>query len=82
MSEGGQTQWNRVHERSPEIREALAGGEKPAFAIVAEILGAENLDTPASAWVLQIVLSCLGHLAILGEVVPVDGSDPQRWRLA
>jgi glyoxylase-like metal-dependent hydrolase (beta-lactamase superfamily II) len=72
----------QVAELLDKVREALAGGEKPAFAIVADILGDENLDTPASAWVLQIVLSCLGHLAILGEVVPVDGSDPQRWRLA
>jgi len=72
----------QVAELLEKVREALAGGEKPAFAIVAEILGDENLDTPASAWVLQIVLSCLGHLAILGEVVPVDGTDPQRWRLA
>ena len=59
-----------------------AGGERTAFEIVAEIVGPENLDSPASAWVLQIVLSCLDHLAIGGEVSAVEGTDPQRWKLA
>ena len=60
---------------------ALAGGEKPAFEIVEEIIGPEMVKTPASAWVLQIVLSCLDHLAIAGEVEQVEGTDPRRWRL-
>jgi glyoxylase-like metal-dependent hydrolase (beta-lactamase superfamily II) len=72
----------QVEELLAKVREALANGERPAFAIVADILGAENLDTPASAWVLQIVLSCLDHMALSGEVVVADGSDPQVWVLA
>ena len=61
---------------------ALGGGEeRTAFEIVAEIIGPEMVKTPASAWVLQIVLSCLDHLAIAGEVEPVEGTDPRRWRL-
>ena len=60
---------------------SLGEGEKTAFEIVGEIVGAENVNTPVSAWVLQIVLSCLDHLAILGEVEPVEGTDPQRWAL-
>jgi len=72
----------QVEELLTKVREALANGERPAFAIVADILGAENLDTPASAWVLQIVLSCLDHMALSGEVVVADGSDPQVWALA
>jgi glyoxylase-like metal-dependent hydrolase (beta-lactamase superfamily II) len=72
----------QVDELLGKVREALAGGERMAFEIVAEILGPENLDSPASAWVLQIVLSCLDHMAIAAEVVAVEGSDPQRWRLA
>jgi hypothetical protein len=71
----------QVDELLGKVREALAGGERMAFEIVAEILGPENLDSPASAWVLQIVLSCLDHLAIEGEVAVVAGSDPQKWRL-
>ena len=63
-------------------RRRSAEGEKTAFEIVAEIVGAENVNTPVSAWVLQIVLSCLDHLAILGEVEPVEGTDPQRWALS
>jgi glyoxylase-like metal-dependent hydrolase (beta-lactamase superfamily II) len=64
-----------------KVREALAGGERTAFEIVGELIGAENVNTPVSAWVLQIVLSCLDHLAIAGQVKAIEGSDPQRWRL-
>ena len=64
------------------MRDSLADGEKTAFEIVAEIVGPENLNSPVSAWALQIVLSCLDHLAILGEAAPVEGTDPQRWALA
>jgi glyoxylase-like metal-dependent hydrolase (beta-lactamase superfamily II) len=69
----------QVDELLAKVRESLAGEEKTAFEIVGDIVGAENLNTPVSAWVLQIVLSCLDHLAILGEVAVVEGSDPQRW---
>jgi glyoxylase-like metal-dependent hydrolase (beta-lactamase superfamily II) len=72
----------QVDELLGKVREALAGGERTGFEIVGEIVGAENLNTPVSAWVLQIVLSCLDHLTILGEVAPVEGSDPRRWRLS
>ena len=71
----------QVDELLGKVRESLDEGEKPAFEVVGDIVGAENLNTPVSAWVLQIVLSCLDHLAILGEVVKVEGTDPQRWRL-
>jgi len=71
----------QVDELLGKAREALDEGERTAFEIVADIVGPENLNTPASAWVLQIVLSCLDHLAIQGEVDKVEGSDPQRWKL-
>ena len=71
----------QVDQLLAKTREGLAGGEKTAFEIVAEILGPENVSSPGSAWALQIVLSCLDHLAIEGEVKPVEGSDPQRWTL-
>jgi len=71
----------QVDELVGKVRQALAGGERTAFEVVAEIVGPENLNTPASAWALQIVLSCLDHLALAGEVEAIDGSDPQRWRL-
>ena len=72
----------QVAELLGKVRAALAGGEEEtALEIVAEIIGQENLNSPASAWVLQIVLSCLDHLAIAGEVETVEGTDPQRWRL-
>jgi glyoxylase-like metal-dependent hydrolase (beta-lactamase superfamily II) len=71
----------QVDELLGRVRAALADGEQTAFDIVAGILGPDNVNSPASAWVLQIVLSCLDHLAIAGEVAAVDGSDPQRWSL-
>ncbi len=72
----------QVNELLDKVRDALAEGERPAFEVVGEIVGAENLNTPVSAWVLQIVLSCLDHMAITGEVAKVEGTDPQRWRLS
>ena len=65
-----------------KVREALAERERTGFEVVAEIVGAENLDSPASAFVLQIVLAVLDHMAAEGEVTPIDGSDPRRWALA
>jgi glyoxylase-like metal-dependent hydrolase (beta-lactamase superfamily II) len=64
-----------------KVRASLEGGERTAFEIVADFLGPENVSGPASAWVLQIVLSFLDHLALAGEVVTVEGTDPQRWTL-
>jgi glyoxylase-like metal-dependent hydrolase (beta-lactamase superfamily II) len=72
----------QVEELIGKVRAALADGERTAFEIVAEIVGPDGAKTPASAWVLQIVLSCLDHLAIAGEVRKIDGTDPQRWALA
>ena len=71
----------QVEELLGKVRAALEGGEHTAFEIVAEIIGPDNVNTPASAWILQIVLSCLDHLAIAGEVEALEGTDPQRWRL-
>jgi glyoxylase-like metal-dependent hydrolase (beta-lactamase superfamily II) len=71
----------QVDELTGKVRGSLAEGDRTAFEIVGDIVGAENLNTPVSAWVLQIVLSCLDHLAILGEVEPLEGTDPQRWAL-
>ena len=64
-----------------KVRSSLAEGERQPFEIVAEIVGPDNVDSPASAWALQIVLSCLDHLRIGGEAEPVDGTDPQCWKL-
>jgi glyoxylase-like metal-dependent hydrolase (beta-lactamase superfamily II) len=71
----------QVAEIEGKVRASLAQGERTAFEIVADFLGPENLDGPASAWVLQIVLSFLDHLALAGDAVAVEGADPQRWAL-
>jgi glyoxylase-like metal-dependent hydrolase (beta-lactamase superfamily II) len=70
----------QVDELLGKVRESLGGGEKKtAFEIVADIVGPDNLNSPVSAWALQIVLSCLDHLAISREVAMVEGTDPQQW---
>jgi glyoxylase-like metal-dependent hydrolase (beta-lactamase superfamily II) len=71
----------QVAELIDKARESLGGGERTGFEIVADIVGPESVNTPASAWALQIVLSCLDHMAITGDVVRVEGTDPQRWAL-
>jgi glyoxylase-like metal-dependent hydrolase (beta-lactamase superfamily II) len=72
---------HQVDELLGKARESLAEGEKTAFEIVAAIVGPEGVNSPASAWALQIVLSCLDHMALGETAAPVDGTDPQRWRL-
>ncbi len=71
----------QIAELLDSCRAGLAGGERTAFELVAEIAGSQGANSPASAWALQIVLSALDHLAILGEVVALQGTDPQRWAL-
>jgi len=71
----------QVEDLRGKAREALAAGERTAFEVVAEIVGPENLQTPASAFVLQIVLAVLDHLAVRGEAAAIAGTDPQRWAL-
>lgn len=70
----------QVEELLDEVRAALAGGEPTPFEIVGEIVGPDNVESPVSAWALQIVLSSLDHLVILGEAEMVEGSDPRTWR--
>jgi glyoxylase-like metal-dependent hydrolase (beta-lactamase superfamily II) len=71
----------QVKDIHAKVRGSLEQGERTAFEIVADFLGPENLSGPASAWILQIVLSFLDHLALAGEAVAVEGTDPQRWAL-
>lgn len=70
----------QVSELLDKVRSFLAGGEKKtAFEIVGDLVGPDNVNSPVSAWALQIVLSCLDHMAIQGEVAVVEGTDPQQW---
>ena len=66
-------------EMRQRLRALLEEGEQTAFGIVAAFIGEENAAEPASVWMLQIVLSLLDHMALAGEVAPIDGSDPRRW---
>ncbi|HEX2097425.1 MAG TPA: MBL fold metallo-hydrolase [Solirubrobacterales bacterium] len=71
----------QVDELLGKVRASLAEGERTAFEVVADLIGPENLKSPASAWALQIVRSALDHLALGGEVEAVERTDPQRWKL-
>jgi glyoxylase-like metal-dependent hydrolase (beta-lactamase superfamily II) len=71
----------QVEQLLGKVRSALADGGRQPFEVVAEIVGPDNVNSPASAWALQIVLSCLDHMRIGGEAEPVEGTDPQRWQL-
>jgi glyoxylase-like metal-dependent hydrolase (beta-lactamase superfamily II) len=63
------------------VRAQLADGAEPtAYEMVEAIVGPENLNPCTAGFMLQIVLACLDHLAVLGEARQVPDSDPQRWR--
>jgi glyoxylase-like metal-dependent hydrolase (beta-lactamase superfamily II) len=72
----------QVAELHGKVRDSLAAGERTGFEIVGDIVGPDNVRSPVSAWVLQIVLSFLDHMALAGEASPVEGTDPQRWALS
>jgi glyoxylase-like metal-dependent hydrolase (beta-lactamase superfamily II) len=72
---------HQVEELLGKVRASLGEAEKPAFEIVRDLIGPEGAKSIASVWALQIVLSSLDHLVVLGEVEPVEGTDPRRWRL-
>jgi len=63
------------------VRAQLADGAEPtAYEMVEGIVGRENLNPSTGGFMLQIVLACIDHLALLGDARPVPDSDPQRWR--
>jgi glyoxylase-like metal-dependent hydrolase (beta-lactamase superfamily II) len=64
------------------VRGALADGERTAFEVAGEVIGAENMSPATAAWGLQLALAYLDHLVAAGEVVEVEGADPRRWQLA
>jgi len=71
----------QVDELLGKVRGSLGEGEKTAYEVVGDLIGPEGQKSIASVWALQIVLSSLDHLAVLGEVEPVEGTDPRRWTL-
>lgn len=71
----------QVEETREKVRRWLGEGERTAFELVADFLGLDNISAAAGGWVLQIVLSFLDHMALAGEVVAIEGTDPQRWAL-
>jgi len=72
----------QVEDLLAKTRASLKGDEKTAFEIVADIVGPDNAEGVGTAWILQIVMSCLDHLALQGEAEAIGESDPRRWRTA
>jgi glyoxylase-like metal-dependent hydrolase (beta-lactamase superfamily II) len=72
-----------VHERLERVRRALAGGPRPAFDVVPEMLDHE-LPTPMMiGWGLAEALCYLRHLELRGEVQRVEGAaNAERWAIA
>ena len=64
------------------VRLALADEPRTPYEIVSEVLGIQNLPPAAMSWSLSLTLCYLSHLELRGEVTRVEGSDPERWRLA
>ena len=70
-----------VAEQLDRVRKSLKGGEHTAFDVVPDLLGEENLNAATAGWGLQLALAYIDHLAVLGEVEQIEGTDPVAWRL-
>jgi glyoxylase-like metal-dependent hydrolase (beta-lactamase superfamily II) len=73
-----------VHERLERVRAALAGGARPAFEVVPEMLDHELPAPMMVGWGLSEALCYLRHLERLGEVEHLDGDGEaaERWALS
>jgi glyoxylase-like metal-dependent hydrolase (beta-lactamase superfamily II) len=71
-----------VDQALDRVRAALSDGSHTAFDVVAAGLGMETVPPAAMNWAMSLTLSYLGRLEAVGEVERVEGSDPERWRLA
>jgi glyoxylase-like metal-dependent hydrolase (beta-lactamase superfamily II) len=73
-----------VHERMGRVREALRPGPRTAYDVIPDLMGVapEELTAPLVTWGLSEALCYLRHLQLEGAAEPVDGEDPERWRLA
>ena len=70
-----------VAERMERIRRSLAGGPRPAFDLVPEMLDAELPGPMMIGWGLTEALCYLNHLQLRGEVEKIDGEETESWRL-
>ena len=72
----------QVADLRARVREQLGDEQRTAFDVVAGIIGPDNLDGPASGFLLQIVLALLDNMAVRAEATRVEDTDPQRWALS
>lgn len=71
-----------VNERLERIRAALAGGARPAFEVVPEMLDGALPGPLMVGWGLTEALCYLRHLERAGEVERLEEGEAERWALA
>ena len=71
-----------VAERVERVRRAIAEGPRTPFEIVPRLVGTEAPSQMMVSWGLSEVLCYLRHLELDGQIVRVEGEDPEVWRLA
>jgi len=71
-----------VAEQLGRLRKGIKVKQRTAFDLVPVLLETKRPSAGAAAWGLQVTLAYLDHLAALGEVARVEGTDPVAWRLS
>jgi glyoxylase-like metal-dependent hydrolase (beta-lactamase superfamily II) len=71
-----------VHQRMGRVRDAIGGEPLTPFEIVPKLMQTEELTPMLVNWGLSETLAYLRHMEVEGEAEKVEGSDPERWRLA
>ncbi len=65
-------------EQRGRVLDSLRSGPKPAFEVVADLLG-DNYSPATAAWGLQIALAQLDHLEIEGRARSHPEGDQKVW---
>ena len=71
-----------VAEQLGKVRDSFGAGPRTAFEAAGDLAAPIELTPATAAWALQLALAYIDHLALAGELVATDDSDPRRWELA
>jgi glyoxylase-like metal-dependent hydrolase (beta-lactamase superfamily II) len=63
------------------IRTALAKEPQTAYDVAGPAIGLKSVPDMAIGWAMSLANCYLRRLEVTGQVQPVEGSDPERWRL-
>jgi glyoxylase-like metal-dependent hydrolase (beta-lactamase superfamily II) len=70
-----------VAEQLGKVRTSFEPGPRTAFEVAGDLAAPIELTPATAAWALQLALAYIDHLALAGELVAGDDSDPRRWEL-